>query len=122
MPATTRTSVLRGRLRRPLSLRRPSLPNPDDPLGLFGDGPPTWTINKDKVGERKSPSAGEATRQRTATLLPTHSLLRTISRSGCADCGRAEACALLIPTIRYSLRIHRYRSSIRYEYIEQYKE
>ena len=43
------------------------MPNPDDPLDLFGDGPPTWTINKDTLGERPSSSAGEATRQRKAT-------------------------------------------------------
>ena len=38
MPTTIRTSIVQGRLRRPLSLRRPALPKPDDPLGLFGDG------------------------------------------------------------------------------------
>ena len=32
--------------------RRPALPKPDDPLGLFGDGPPTWTISKGKPDPR----------------------------------------------------------------------
>jgi hypothetical protein len=68
MPTTTRTSIVRGRLRRPLFLRRPALPNPDDPLGLFGDGPPTWIINKGKVGERPSFSASEAMKRRDATV------------------------------------------------------
>jgi hypothetical protein len=67
MRANTRTSIVRGRLRSPLSPRQPALPNPDDPLGLFGDGPPTWTINKDKLWERPSSSAGEAMKQRDAT-------------------------------------------------------
>jgi hypothetical protein len=58
---TTRTPTLPGRLRRPL------FPDPDDPLGLFGDGPPTWIINKGKPGQRPSFTAGEATRQRDAT-------------------------------------------------------
>jgi hypothetical protein len=40
MPTTTRTSATRDRPRGLLSLRRSSLPNFDDPLGLFGDGPP----------------------------------------------------------------------------------
>jgi hypothetical protein len=39
----------------------------DDPLGLFGDGAPTWTINKGKVGDRESPSADEAMRQQETT-------------------------------------------------------
>ncbi len=51
-----------------MPLRRPASPKPDDPLGLYGDGPPTWTINKDKPGERPSSSAGEATKQRNATV------------------------------------------------------
>ncbi len=51
MPITTRTSTPWGELRRPV------LPNPDDPLGLFGDGPPHWTINAGKLGERALPSA-----------------------------------------------------------------
>ena len=55
-----------GRLRHPLR-RRPVVPNPDDPLGLFGDGPPTWIINKGKLGQRPSSSAAEAMRQREAT-------------------------------------------------------
>ena len=67
MLTTTRTSIMRGRLRRHLSLRRPALPNPDDPLGLFGDGPPTWIMNKGKLGQRPSFSAGEAMQQRDAT-------------------------------------------------------
>jgi hypothetical protein len=49
--------------------RRPQFTDPDDPLGLFGDGPPTWTINKGKPGQRPSFSAGEAMRQRDATAL-----------------------------------------------------
>ena len=65
--ATTRTPTPRGRLRRPLLPTRPTLPGPDDPLGLFGDGPPWWTINAGKLGERPSSSAGEAKRQRKAT-------------------------------------------------------
>jgi hypothetical protein len=67
MPTTTRPSKLRGRLKRPLLLQRPSLPNSNDPRGLFGDGPPWWTINKDKLGERPSSSAREAMQQRKAT-------------------------------------------------------
>jgi len=55
----TRTSTLPERLRRPI------FPNPDDQL--FGDGPPTWTINKGKPGQRPSSSAGEAMKQRDAT-------------------------------------------------------
>jgi hypothetical protein len=50
-----------------MPLRRPKLPNPDDPLGLFGDGPPRWTINTGKLGQRPSSSAGEAMKQRDAT-------------------------------------------------------
>ncbi len=68
MPTTTRPSKLRGRLKRPLLLQRLSLPNSDDPLGLFGDGPPWWTISKGKPWQRPSPSAGKATRQRDATV------------------------------------------------------
>jgi hypothetical protein len=68
MPTTIRTSIVQGRLRRPLSLRRPALPKPDDPLGLFSDGPPWWTINKGKPGQRPSSSAGEAMKQRYATV------------------------------------------------------
>jgi hypothetical protein len=64
MPTTTRTSIVRGRL----LPRRPALPNPHDLLALFGDGPPTWTINKGKPWESPSSSAGEATRQRNATV------------------------------------------------------
>jgi hypothetical protein len=61
MSTNTRTSTPWGHLRRPV------LPNPDDPLGLFGDGPPTWTINKGKPGQRPSSSAREAMQQRDAT-------------------------------------------------------
>jgi hypothetical protein len=67
MPIITRSSIVRGRLRSPLSPRQPALPNPDDPLGLFGDGPPTWTVNKDKLREHPSSSAGGAMKQRKAT-------------------------------------------------------
>jgi hypothetical protein len=59
---TTRTPTPPGRLRRPL------FTDPDDPLGLFGDGPPTWIINKGKPGQRPSFSAGEAMQQRDATV------------------------------------------------------
>jgi hypothetical protein len=62
MPNTTGTSTPRGRL------LRPAVPNPDDPLGLFGDCPPTWTINKGKLGQRPSSSAAEAMKQRDATV------------------------------------------------------
>jgi hypothetical protein len=48
--------------------RRPKLPNPYDPLGLFGDGPPTWIINKGKLGQRPSFSADEAMKERDATV------------------------------------------------------
>jgi hypothetical protein len=51
-----------------MPLRRPKLPNPYDPFGLFGDGPPTWIINKGKPGQRPSSSAHEAERQRHATV------------------------------------------------------
>jgi hypothetical protein len=51
-----------------MPLRRPKLPNPYDPLGLFGDGPPTWIINKGKPWERPSSSAAEAIKQRDATV------------------------------------------------------
>lgn len=63
MLITTRISIVRRPSRRPLSLRRPA-----DPLGLFGDGPPWWTINKGKPGERPSFSAGETMRRRDATV------------------------------------------------------
>jgi hypothetical protein len=44
------------------------LPNADDPLGLFGDGPPWWTINKGKLGERPSFNASETMKQRDETV------------------------------------------------------
>lgn len=50
-----------------MPLRRPKLPNPYNPLGLYGDGPPTWIINKGKLGQRPSSSAREAMKQRDAT-------------------------------------------------------
>ena len=53
----------------PGRLRRPVLPNLYDPLKLFGDGPPTWTINKGNLGERPSPSAAEAMKKRDDTAL-----------------------------------------------------
>ena len=68
MPTTTRPSKLRERLRGLLSLRRLSLPNSDDPLGLFGDGPPWWTISKAKPWQRPSSSAREAKKRRDATV------------------------------------------------------
>ena len=63
MPATTRTSTASGQ-----QLRRLVVPNPDDQRELFGDGAPTWTINKGKPGERKSPSADEAKKRHDATV------------------------------------------------------
>jgi hypothetical protein len=48
--------------------RRPTIPNPDDPRGLFGDGPPWWTINKGKPGQRPSSNAREAKKRRDATV------------------------------------------------------
>ena len=66
--STTRTLVLRGRLRRPLPAKRPALPNPDDPLALFGNGPPWWTISMGKPWQRPSSSAREAKKQRDATV------------------------------------------------------
>ena len=50
-----------------MPLQRPMLGKQYDPLALFGDGPPAWTINRGKFGERPSSSAREATRQRNAT-------------------------------------------------------
>jgi hypothetical protein len=47
-----------------MPLNRPKLTNAYDPLGLFGDGPPTWTINKGKLGERPSFSCDEVLEQR----------------------------------------------------------
>ena len=103
MPTTTRTSIVRGRLRRPLFLRRPALPKPDDPLGLFGDGPPWWTINKGKPGQRPSSSAGEAMKQRDATafrlrwhanhvaLLAGNETTTSLAASALAD--KLDACA-----------------------------
>lgn len=58
----------KGNLTPPGRRRRLVFPNPDDPLGLFGDGPPTWTVNKGKLGQRPSSSAGEAMKQRDATV------------------------------------------------------
>jgi hypothetical protein len=49
-------------------LLRPAIRDSDDPLGLFGDGPPWWTINKGKTGERPSSSAREAKKHRDATV------------------------------------------------------
>ncbi len=86
-----------------MPLRRPKLPNPCDPLGLFGDGPPTWTINKGKLGQRPSSSAAEAMRQRTATaarlrwhanhvaLLAGNPTATSLAASALAD--RLDACA-----------------------------
>ena len=51
----------------PRRLRRPVVLN-FDPLGLFGDGPPWWTINKGKPEQRPSSSAREAKNQRDATV------------------------------------------------------
>jgi len=48
--------------------RRLVVLNTHDPLGLFSDGPPWWTINKGKPGQRPSSSAGEAMKQRDATV------------------------------------------------------
>jgi hypothetical protein len=38
-----------------------------DPLELFGDGPPRWTMNKGKLGERPSFSSCETIKERDAT-------------------------------------------------------
>jgi hypothetical protein len=57
--------------------RRSRLKNADDPLGLFGDGPPRWSIMEGKIGERPSSSAHEATRERDmmASILRRHAKL-----------------------------------------------
>ena len=60
MLTTTRTPIVPKHL--PVFRR-----HPDDPLDLFGDGPPTWIINKSAPGQRPSFSAGEAMRQRDGT-------------------------------------------------------
>jgi hypothetical protein len=84
-------------------LRRPALPNPDDPLELFGDGPPTWIINKGKPGQRPSFTAGEAMRQGDATAFrlrwhANHGALATgkqtpMSRAALALADKLDACA-----------------------------
>jgi hypothetical protein len=83
--------------------RRPPLPNPDDPLGLFGDGPPWWTISKGKSWQRPSSSAREAERQRHATafklrwhanhvaLLTGNETPTSLAASALAD--KLDACA-----------------------------
>lgn len=43
------------------------LRRPNDPLGLFGDGPPWWTISKGAPWQRPSPTAHQAKKQREAT-------------------------------------------------------
>jgi hypothetical protein len=103
MLTNTRSSTPRGRLRSPLLPRRPALLNSDDPLGLFGDGPPTWPINKGKLWERPSSSAGEAMKQRKATVLrlrwhATHAALlagnpTTTSLTASALADKLEPCA-----------------------------
>ena len=62
MPATTQTSIAPGRRRRFV------VPNSCDPLGLFGDGPPWWTISKGKAWQRPSATARQAKKQRQATV------------------------------------------------------
>jgi hypothetical protein len=48
--------------------RRLAVPNPDDPRGLFEDGPPWWTISKGKPWQRPSSSTREAKKRRDATV------------------------------------------------------
>ena len=103
MPMTTRPSKLRERLRGLPSLRRLSLPNSDDPLGHFGDGPPWWTISKGKPWQRPSSSAREAKKRRDATvfklrwhanhvaLLAGNPTPTSLAASALAD--KLEACA-----------------------------
>jgi hypothetical protein len=86
-----------------MPLQRPKLGKQYDPLGLFGNGPPTWTVNKGKLGERPSCSAREATGQRDATarklrwhakhadLLAGNETATTIAASALAD--KLDACA-----------------------------
>ena len=70
------------------------LPNANDPLGLFEEGPPWWTINKGKLGERPSFSASETMEQRDATVfkLRWHAKHATLS----ADNRRAMSLAALV--------------------------
>jgi hypothetical protein len=49
-----------------MTLKRTRVEEPYRPLELFGDGPPTWTINAGKGGQRPSPSTRQAKRQRDA--------------------------------------------------------
>jgi hypothetical protein len=58
--STTRTAIAPGQRRRFV------VPKLDDPLGLFGDGPPWWTISKGKAWQRPSSTARQAKRQREA--------------------------------------------------------
>jgi hypothetical protein len=100
---TTPTSILQGHLRRPRSFQQPALPKPDDPLGLFGDGPPWWTINKGKPWQRPSSTAREAMKLRNATvfklrwhakhaaLLAGNETATTLAASALAD--KLDACA-----------------------------
>jgi hypothetical protein len=48
--------------------RRPTIPDTDDPLGLFRDGPPTWTINAGKAWQRPSSTARDAKKHCDATV------------------------------------------------------
>jgi hypothetical protein len=48
--------------------QRPTIPDRDDPRGLFGDGPPWWTISKGKPWQRPSSNAREAKKRRDATV------------------------------------------------------
>ena len=88
-------------------LRRPSLHHSHDLLGLFGDGPPWWTISKGKSWQRPSLSAAEATKKRDATAsrlrwhakhvakLAGNATRTSIAASALAD--KLDACA---PTSR----------------------
>jgi hypothetical protein len=79
------------------------VPNPDDPLGLFGDGPPWWTISKGKPWQRPSSNAREARKRRDATvfklrwhanhvaLLAGNPTRTSLTASALAD--KLEACA-----------------------------
>ena len=43
-----------------------------DPLGLFTDGPPHWTVSKGKKYERPSQTLAQAIRQRKASMKRLH--------------------------------------------------
>ena len=97
MPTTTRTSIVRGRLRRALFLRRPHS-KPDDPLGLFGDGPPSVDHQQGQaratpIVQRRARRRGSATRQHsscagtrtTSALLAGNPTTTSLAASALAD-------------------------------------